>query len=180
MAKYKLIQNGVVDTETGAHIPNAPGNRHWAEYLEWAQTNTADPEKSGAEKKAEKKAWINSSREEKVIEPLVTINLPVASPGTHSWQVNGGSTKENEGIRNINGMVTILAAGITLPEGFTYRDADNNDVPMTATDMISLGGQLMSRTNDLYKESWMMKAAVDAIADDDVDIDTKLAAIDWS
>lgn len=44
MAKYKLAESGVLDTETGAHIPNAEGNRHWQEYQEWlAVPNAPDP-----------------------------------------------------------------------------------------------------------------------------------------
>lgn len=45
MAKYKTINDGVKDTETGACIPCASGNRHWREYLAWvAEGNTPDPE----------------------------------------------------------------------------------------------------------------------------------------
>lgn len=45
MAKYKLQGSGVMDTETGAFIPNAPGNRHWKEYQQWLiDGNTPDPE----------------------------------------------------------------------------------------------------------------------------------------
>lgn len=44
MAKYKLTENGVFDTERKLSIPNAPGNRHWREYQEWlAEGNTPDP-----------------------------------------------------------------------------------------------------------------------------------------
>ena len=44
MSKYKLTDSGVIDTETGACIPNAPGNRHWRKYQEWlAEDNTPDP-----------------------------------------------------------------------------------------------------------------------------------------
>ena len=47
MAKYKLTDSGVLDTETGAHIPNDSGNRHWQEYQVWltqgSPLNTADP-----------------------------------------------------------------------------------------------------------------------------------------
>jgi hypothetical protein len=46
MAKYKLAPqgDGVIDTETGASIPAAEGNRHWAAYQEWvAAGNVADP-----------------------------------------------------------------------------------------------------------------------------------------
>ena len=35
MAKYKLTDNGVYDTEVGVDIPNDPKNRHWQEYQEW-------------------------------------------------------------------------------------------------------------------------------------------------
>lgn len=42
--KYKIQGTGVFDTETNQSIPNSTDNRHWNMYLEWAQTNTADPE----------------------------------------------------------------------------------------------------------------------------------------
>ena len=42
---YKLADYGVVDTETGAFIPKAEGNRHWQEYQGWlAEGNTPDPD----------------------------------------------------------------------------------------------------------------------------------------
>lgn len=45
MAKYKLQQSGVKDTETNAVIPCDPANRHWQEYQDWlAEGNTPDPE----------------------------------------------------------------------------------------------------------------------------------------
>lgn len=44
--KYKLQgideTNGVKDTENGMSIPNAPGNRHWAEYGQWKLGNDAE------------------------------------------------------------------------------------------------------------------------------------------
>lgn len=44
MAKYKLTEIGVQNTETGDYIPNAEGNRHWRAYQEWlAEGNTPDP-----------------------------------------------------------------------------------------------------------------------------------------
>lgn len=61
MAKYKLNQSGVKDTETGGSIPNDMGNRHWAEYINWLDgldaegndmgtgPNTPDPEFTPAE-----------------------------------------------------------------------------------------------------------------------------------
>lgn len=44
MAKYKLQENGVLDTETGANIPDDTANRHWVEFGNWLATgNVADP-----------------------------------------------------------------------------------------------------------------------------------------
>lgn len=44
MAKYKLQENGVLDTETGGNIPDSMDNRHWVEYQEWlTDDNTPDP-----------------------------------------------------------------------------------------------------------------------------------------
>jgi len=44
--KYKLQgadeTNGVLDTENGMSIPNATGNRHWSEYLQWKLGNDAN------------------------------------------------------------------------------------------------------------------------------------------
>ncbi len=35
MAKYKLTDNGVLDTERGAHIPNDSANADWSDYQVW-------------------------------------------------------------------------------------------------------------------------------------------------
>ena len=50
MAKYKLVNelgtstlSCIKDTENNAIIPLDPMNTDYAEYLEWAKTNTADP-----------------------------------------------------------------------------------------------------------------------------------------
>jgi hypothetical protein len=49
MAKYKLANAGspiqsVIDTDTGAYIPNDRGNKDWKAYLVWVdEGNTPDP-----------------------------------------------------------------------------------------------------------------------------------------
>ena len=65
MAKYKISGDGVLDTETGAHIPNASGNRHWQEYLVWAQDSTADPEFTQQE--LDDAAWVTLRDERNVL-----------------------------------------------------------------------------------------------------------------
>lgn len=45
MAKYKIINDGWLDTENNMYIPNAPGNRNYQEVQEWiASGNTPDPQ----------------------------------------------------------------------------------------------------------------------------------------
>lgn len=45
MAKYKLSDNGVFDTEREAWIPEDIGNYDWVVYQDWVDAgNTADPQ----------------------------------------------------------------------------------------------------------------------------------------
>jgi hypothetical protein len=57
MVKYKYSDNGVVDTETGSHIPNIPGNRDWQEYLIWAMDSTTDQQFTQQE--LDDQAWVD-------------------------------------------------------------------------------------------------------------------------
>ena len=45
MAKYKIANGGVYDSELDLHIPESVGNRHWQEYQAWLTdpANTPDP-----------------------------------------------------------------------------------------------------------------------------------------
>ena len=45
MAKYKMVNGGVYDSELDLHIPENAGNRHWQEYQVWLDdpANTPDP-----------------------------------------------------------------------------------------------------------------------------------------
>jgi hypothetical protein len=45
MARYKLSNTGVYDTETNSYIPSAAENADWREYLQWVDDgNTPDPQ----------------------------------------------------------------------------------------------------------------------------------------
>jgi len=62
MAKYKISGDGVINTETGANIPNDDANRHWIEYLDWVDAgNTADPEYTQQE--LDDRAWASLRNE---------------------------------------------------------------------------------------------------------------------
>lgn len=64
---------------------------------------------------------------------------------------------------NITGVTAGLAAGIPLPSDFTWRDMNNNNVPFTPTNTVTLAGLTMQYVNLVYNASWAMKTEVDAM-----------------
>ena len=75
----------------------------------------------------------------------------------YNWGTDGRSRT------NITGAVASMTAGIPLPEGFTWRDNNNNNVPFNGTLLVALGGNLMAYVNMVYEASWAMKTVVDAL-----------------
>lgn len=75
---------------------------------------------------------------------------------------------------NIIGTATGVQAGIALPEGFTWRTSDNQNVPMDGAGVIALGAALLQHVNQQYAVSWQLKAEIEAAttAED-------VAAITW-
>lgn len=63
--------------------------------------------------------------------------------------------------QNITGLATAITAGVPLSEGFTWRDKDNNDVPMTEQDVIALGAAAIQHVQQQYAISWALKEQVD-------------------
>ncbi|MFC3338837.1 DUF4376 domain-containing protein [Paracandidimonas soli] len=62
---------------------------------------------------------------------------------------------------NIIGTCNAVAAGVPLPEGFIWRTADNQDVPMDVAGIIALGAALLAHINAQYAKSWQLKAMAD-------------------
>lgn len=63
---------------------------------------------------------------------------------------------------NIIGTATGVQAGIQLPDGFTWRTSDNNNVPMDGAGVIALGAALLQHVNTQYAISWQLKGQIDA------------------
>lgn len=72
----------------------------------------------------------------------------------------GGYLFDTDDIARSNAASTVaaVAAGMPIPAGFTWRDAENNDVPMTGTQVIQFGISMLAYVNGLYKYSWNQKA----------------------
>lgn len=79
--KYKLTDNGVIDTETGAFIPIAEGNRHYREYQDWFaagnKPDPADPEPVPSYRELREKEYPPLA--DVVDEILKTITIPAGS-----------------------------------------------------------------------------------------------------
>lgn len=75
---------------------------------------------------------------------------------------------------NIIGTATGVQAGIGLPDGFTWRTSDNDNVPMDGAGVIALGAALLQHVNEQYATSWQLKAQVEAATTPE-----EVAAISW-
>lgn len=77
---------------------------------------------------------------------------------------------DDRGKQNLTGIVSAIASGITLPEGFTWRDANNIDHPMDEGDLLSFSAAMIEFTNTGYAVSWFHKNSIDALqTNDEVD-----------
>jgi len=91
MAKYKYIDDGIQDTETGASIPNDTGNRHWQEYLLWTTVsgNVTDPQYTAQE--IEDNAWLEvRARRDQLLDSsdwAILVDSPLDDPEKATWTV---------------------------------------------------------------------------------------------
>lgn len=66
---------------------------------------------------------------------------------------------------NLAGYVAMVDASINLPANFTWRDMDNNNVPITEETIKSFATAMNTFMNQCYVTSWERKAALDAATD---------------
>ena len=81
---------------------------------------------------------------------------------------------DDQSRQNIIGTAAAVANGVALPTGFTWRTADNQDVPMDGPGVIALGAALLAHTQAQYSTSWALKAQIDAAQDN-----TTVEQITW-
>lgn len=90
---------------------------------------------------------INLLREQKMVEPVSYMD--------HLFDA------DETAMQNITGMLAAIAAGLTLPDTFTWRSYDNQDVPFTSPALVGLAAAVMLKRTGLYQRSWYLKATVD-------------------
>lgn len=98
-----------------------------------------------------RKSQINRLRDIKINEGIV-------------WNGHAFDT-DIAGRANITSIVASISAGISLPEGFSWRTADNNNVVMTEQDVKDLAQVMVAHVNHAYVVSWTHKENLDALSD---------------
>lgn len=82
-----------------------------------------------------------------------------------SWNGNIWDTAD-ESRNNLASTLAVINAGGQLPVGFTWRTADNQNIVIDATALKALSEAMMVQTNTYYQESWIRKAALEALPAD--------------
>jgi hypothetical protein len=69
--------------------------------------------------------------------------------GTFTWN---GYTWYGDPVarQNITGMTTAIANGVTIPAGFTWRDALGTSVPLTPVELVQMGAAMLNWVNTTY------------------------------
>lgn len=151
MARYAERAIGVYDTQVDA--PVLPHTDAWAEYLAWlSEGNVPDamppPELPALALRTE---WANQAVNELRIAKLASA---VVSFNGYQWDADSKS------LQNLIAAVVGVSAGIPLPEGFVWRTADNQSVPVGITELVGIGAAIQNKILAIYSESWRLKDQV--------------------
>ena len=141
---------GVYDTQTDTLV--LLQHPEWSQYVAWLEAgNDPDPAPqplapSLGERRAAALAKVNSLRDR-------AMGLGMTWNG-HVWDSDTRSQA------NLSGVVSAVSVGVPLPEGFTWRTADNQDVPVTPAQLVEFGAHMMAFANAVYTRSWALKAEI--------------------
>lgn len=69
---------------------------------------------------------------------------------------------------NLTSAIVAANSGNPLPDGFTWRTADDQNIAVTTEDLVAMGTAALTYITECYQRSWDLKAGVD----------TAIAAID--
>lgn len=115
-------------------------------YNEWANN------KEFFNKKENLKKEVNSYRD-------ILLSGKIKFKNTY-WDIDDKSKL------NLSGVSTLVVAGVPLPNDFSWRDALNNNVPMTGSELINLGAIFVMYINMIYNYSWYLKEQIDLLTNE--------------
>lgn len=64
--------------------------------------------------------------------------------------------------QNLGGWLSVLAAGGSLPSGFTWRDASNAEHLADAAFLVGLGAAMAARGTELYRNKWSKQRHIES------------------
>lgn len=163
---YKQTEgNAIIRLVDGAFIPSDSNNTDYIAYLDWlAAGNIADPH-------IEPAPTLDDLKDAKIAQINTACLAAIDGGFEHDGHIFDSDPRSKS---NIIGTATGVTAGLPLPEGFTWRTQDNQDVPMDGPAIIALGAALLQHISTQYAISWQLKAQVDS-APDQAALDT----INW-
>lgn len=133
----------------GQVVSVPPGHRFVADIEAWiAAGNTPEPIETEAEKKARLRAYANTKRNA-VEQGVFTYN---------GWRFNSDPIS----VARINGTMNAINAGIALPAGFAWTDADNVERTLDATQFAALHGALVTHSFTCHEIARQLKDGIEA------------------
>lgn len=73
-----------------------------------------------------------------------------------------------DSITNLQSVLAMCANGMVLPDNFLWRDANNNNHPMTVEGLKNLAGAIFQRSGAIYSESWALKDSLPNKTDEEL------------
>jgi hypothetical protein len=150
-ARYELRPRGVFDTQEGVHITPDASNPRWRAYQEWlaAGGEPVPPAPEPLDRRRRRMADRVNDRRERVL----ARGVPYMG---HEFAADTRSAL------HLNNAVTLLAAGLQLPDGFAWRATDNTLVPMTPQELRGLLLEIFRFADRVHRRAWAIKAQIEA------------------
>ena len=126
-----------------------------ADGIQEVQQTTSQPTITLEQQKERRKRSINSERQSWLESKYAEVTISVSGQDV-VFDADPAS------LNNVNGLLTIINAGGTLPVTFTYRSKDNVDYVLTTEELKALGGAMIQFVNDAYQTSFTLKNQIDA------------------
>lgn len=97
------------------------------------------------------------------------INIQRAKQLQERIVFEGGLFDSDEAaVTNIHTTLTVCANGLNLPQGFFWRDANNNNVSMSFEKLKGLAQAIFERNAQIYAESWALKDSLASKTDEEL------------
>lgn len=145
---YQININGQIIRDDGAFIPADPGNRDYADFLDWEAAGNTPQGPALVDVSAAKTEQLGDAYKS-------AITQSVTYMGT-KFQADPAS---QDTLCKV--LVAVTPAG-SVPEGFYWVDNDNNQVPMNLKQLQGLAGAMMAQGWTAFRKLQDLKTSARA------------------